>query len=107
MILMLKIIAIYNLLMIIFGTLGNLLVFYVGVLHRKNNTFLFLIFLSMSDMVSLYFWNLNHFVQPFWDIDLQNIDFYFCKIMQFCQFSSFQLSGWFLVMISFDRLEKF
>jgi hypothetical protein len=98
-----KIIAIYDACLILFGTLGNAFTFYVAFRNRKNTTFLFLMFLSISDCITLYWWNLNHFVRPYWDIDLQNSNYIYCKFMNFFQFTSFQLSGWMLVLISADR----
>jgi hypothetical protein len=101
--LMNKIIGVYEIILIILGTFGNLFIFYVSYLNRQNSTFLFLAFLSISDMLSLYWWNLNHFVQPFTNLDLQNFNFYYCKIINFCQFVSSQTSAWILILISFDR----
>ena len=98
-----KIVGAYELIVIIVGTFGNLFIFYVSFLNRQNSTFLFLAFLSISDMLSLYWWNLNHFVQPFTNLDLQNFNFYYCKIMNFFQFISSQTSAWILILISFDR----
>ena len=100
---MCKLVGIYELIVIIMGTLGNLFIFYVSYINRQNSTFLFLSFLSISDMISLYWWNLNHFVQPFTKIDLQNHNFYYCKIINFFQFTASQSSAWILILISLDR----
>lgn len=104
--LVLKIIGVLDAILIIIGTLGNILIVFISYLNRENSTFVFLAALAINSTVSLYWWNLNHFVQPFWDVDLQNFNFYFCKIMNFFQFISSQSSAWFLVLISLDRLFK-
>jgi hypothetical protein len=100
---MCKIVGVYELIVIILGTFGNLFIFYVSYPNRKDSIFLFLLFLSISDMISLYWWNLNHFVLPFTKLDLQNYSFYYCKVINFFQFTSSQVSAWILILISFDR----
>ncbi|CAF1124331.1 unnamed protein product [Brachionus calyciflorus] len=57
----------------------------------------------MSDILSLYWWNLNNFLKEYISIDLLTINKYFCKIGNFIQFTSLQISAWILVIITFDR----
>ncbi len=102
--LMSKIVAIYEISIIILGTFGNAFVFYVGYRNRTTSpTFLFLMFMSIADLVSMYWWNLSHFIEPFFFIDIQNYNFYLCKFLSFFQFTSLQISAWILVLISVER----
>ncbi len=65
---------------------------------RKNKTFVFLRFLALTDLVALYFWNINHFTVVILNLDLQNYNIWLCKFGQFYQFSSLQISAWILVI---------
>ena len=96
--LILKIISAYELLLIILGTIGNILILIVC-LNLRNSTFILMRFLAVADLISLYFWNLNHFTTAFFGLDLQNFNFYYCKIFEFIQFSSLQISAWILVSL--------
>ena len=91
-------IGLYELILIIIGTIGNLSVFLAS-LKLKNNTFILIRFLAIADTIALYFWNLNHFTNQFFHLDLQNFNFYFCKFFQFSQYTSLQISAWILVTI--------
>ena len=93
----LQVFGAYSLLLIIVGTLGNMLIFATCMRLQKNTTFIFLRFLSISDTVALYFWNLNHFLVPFFDIDLETVHYMSCKIVMYLQFASLQISAWILV----------
>ena len=92
----LNVIGLYELILVIIGTIGNLSVFIVC-LKLKNNTFILIRFLSIADTVSLYFWNLNHFTKQFLHLDLQNYNLHLCKFFQFSQYTSLQISAWVLV----------
>jgi hypothetical protein len=99
-----KIVAIYEISIIILGTFGNAFVFYVGYRNRaSSNTFLFLMFMSIADIISMYWWNLSHFIESFFLIDIQNFNLYLCKCMSFVQLTSLQISAWVLVLISVER----
>ena len=84
----------------IFGTIGNFLIAYISVKTRSNSTFVLLRYLAINDALSLYFWNINHFIQSTFDIDIQNSNIYSCKMGSFIQFSSLQTSAWTLVIES-------
>ena len=90
-------ISVYALILIFLGTIGNIFTFMVCIKLRKTTTFVFLAFISVSDSLILYFWNLNHFTDTFFGIDLQNYNIYSCKFGCFLQFTSMQVSAWLLV----------
>ena len=88
----------YSLIIIILGTIGNLIIFYVCVKTNKNSTFILLRYLAINDMISLYYWNLNNFTKVF-NLYLESLNLYSCKIGTWIQFSSLQSSAWILVYI--------
>ena len=97
------VLGIYKIFLIVAGTIGNLLIFIVCVKLKDNTTFMLLRFLSISDMISLYFWNLSQFTSALFNFDMQNFNFYYCKFFEFAQFTSLQVSAWILALISCDR----
>ena len=99
-------IGVYALLIILVGTIGNFLIFVttLQVDRRENNTtFIFLRFLSISDWITLFFFNLDSFTLPVYGVYLENISIMSCKWVDFLQFTSFQSSAWLLVSLSVDR----
>ncbi len=94
-----NLIAVYAILLCIIGTIGN--IFTINVILRtslKNTTtFVFFAYLSLSDMISLYFWNLDHFLTPLFQIDRQNQSIFWCKFDSFLQFTVLQSSAFLLV----------
>nr|QVK45791.1 G protein-coupled receptor [Proales similis] len=98
-----KILGVYALLLIIVGTLTSFLSLAVCLKLRSNATFVFFAFLTLSNIFTLYFWNLENFLQEYIDIDLLNYSLFVCKFGSFVQFSSLQISAWILVLISLDQ----
>ncbi|CAF1208895.1 unnamed protein product [Rotaria sordida] len=100
--------SIYALLLIIVGTMGNLLT--IIVLIRKNLrrlvTIRYLIVVSICDTISLYGWNLNDFykftISPEHD-NIEEISITHCRVISFMTFVSLQLSSWCLTAVSLDR----
>ena len=99
MIIFFKLIGIINLCLVVIGTIGNLLVFRVCLHINNTATFVFLRYLSLADIFSLYFWNINHFIEAFFNIQVLSISRYACKFVNFFQFCSLQSSAWLLVYI--------
>ena len=98
-----KILGMYALLLIIVGTISSCMSFYICFKLSKISTFVFLAFLSVSDIVSLYYWNLTNFVDNWFDIDFLNSSYWLCKIGNYYQFTSLQISAWILIVISIDH----
>jgi hypothetical protein len=99
-----KIFGTYALLLILCGTISSLMSFYICIRLKQNPTFIFLSFLTVSNIVSLYFWNLDNFLQAYLNIDLLNYDLWLCKFGSFYQFTSLQISAWLLVNITIKHL---
>ena len=103
----LKILGCYSLGLAIFGTIGNLIIFYVSLRTSKNSTFILLRYLAISDIIALYFWNLNDFSISILDFDLENYSLFFCRFGSWIQFSSLQSSAWLLVILFIIFINNF
>ncbi len=88
----------YSLVLIILGTIGNVIICHVSVKTNKNSTFILLRYLAINDMIALYYWNLNNFTKVF-SLDLLSYNLYSCKIGTWIQFSSLQSFAWILVYL--------
>ena len=99
----LNVLGIYSLLLCIVGTVGNIFNLFIILKTdlKKTKTFVFLAFLSVTDTLSMYWWDLDHFLTPFFQIDRQNESNLWCKINTFIQESVLFASAFFLVKQSF------
>lgn len=93
------VLGIWSILLVCLGTCSNLLCLYVCTRKkmRKVPTFIFLAFITITDTISLYGWNLNHFIQAYWDFVLDDLNKIVCKCLTFYQCFSLQTSAWLLV----------
>lgn len=98
-------IGLYCFLLIILGTIGNLLTIYICLRRRLRSytTFIFISFMCFCDSISLYVWCLDHFLEPYFGLTIEQISPISCRIGYFVQFFSLQSSSWLLVMSSLDR----
>ena len=106
--LVIRCLSIYALVLIIVGTLGNLLT--IIVLLRKNlrrlATIRYLIVVSICDTISLYGWNLNNFYKftiSSNNDDLEELSLTNCRFISFMTFVSLQLSSWCLTAVSLGK----
>nr|QVK45792.1 G protein-coupled receptor [Proales similis] len=98
-----SILAVYALLLNVIGTLSSVLSLYVCFKLRKVATFVFLAYLTVANVFSLYYWLLNKFFNNFFPFDLSNLSRWTCRLGSFVQFSSLQISAWTLVLMSLDQ----
>ncbi|CAF3417056.1 unnamed protein product [Rotaria sp. Silwood1] len=99
---------IYALVLIIVGTIGNLLTIIV-LLRRNLRRFVtvhYLIVVSICDIISLYGWNLNSFYK--FNIsrshgNIEDLSLIHCRLISFMTFAALQLSSWCLTAVSLDR----
>jgi len=100
--------SLYALSLVIIGTLGNLLT--IIILCRRNLrryvTMRYLIAVSVSDIISLYGWNLNNFYKFTISSDktnLEEISLVHCRLVSYLSFVGLQLSSWFLTAVSLGK----
>ena len=96
-----KSIGIYSILILLIGSLGNLCASLACTRKslRKTPTFVFIGFALISDTVSLYFWNIDHYLLAFESYQIEDVSIFFCRFATFFQTTSLQWSAWLLVNI--------
>lgn len=106
--LIIRCLSIYALILVIIGTVGNSLT--ILILCRRNLrryvTMRYLIAVSVSDLISLYGWNLNNFYKFTISKDYNNLEevsLLHCRIISFFSFVGLQLSSWCLTAVSLGK----
>ncbi len=95
-----KVLGVYFLLLVIFGTLSNALGLYVCLKRRLHvyTTFVFVAFIFVADTLTLYIWCLNHFLEAFYDYSIESLNVWTCRFGFFMQQFSLDWSSWLLVI---------
>jgi hypothetical protein len=98
-----KIIGVYSIFICIIGTLGNGIAASISVRKslRQTPTFIFIGFALISDIMSLYFWNIDHYLLAFNSYQMEYLNQILCRFCTFCQTFSLQWSAWLLVITFF------
>ncbi|CAF0743051.1 unnamed protein product [Adineta ricciae] len=93
--------------LIIIGTMGNFLCIFCILCRQRRrgrSTYIYFIFLFLSDTLSLYQWNLNYIIMEFNDrIQLSDQSLFLCRSIAFLSFYTLHLSALFLTLIAIDR----
>lgn len=55
------------------------------------------------DTLSLFDWNLNHYLKPVFHLDMEFLNMFTCKVFSFGQYYLLQASGFLLSFVSIDR----
>lgn len=101
-----KLIIIYSWIMLIFGTISNLLSFSVmrGKKLKKSSTFFYLSCLSIIDLNVLILFCSNFILYYQFNINIQKINIVFCKLYSFLIYFLPQFSAWTCAAVSLDRV---
>ncbi|CAF1051349.1 unnamed protein product [Brachionus calyciflorus] len=99
----LKILSVLAILIIIFGVLTSLLSFYLCYRIKNNATFIFLSYLSLASIFTLYKFPMNGIMSTLFKVDYLHINVYECKIGIFLQYTSLETCAWILVLISVEQ----
>lgn len=93
--------------LLIGGTIGNLLSIFVLLRkeNRNSSTNIYLVFLCLMDTLSLYQWNLNYIVYEFTGGQNQILSYslFLCKSGLFLSFYTLHASAIFLTFVELDR----
>ncbi|UJR27698.1 hypothetical protein I4U23_008975 [Adineta vaga] len=93
--------------LIVFGTIGNLLsiIILLNKENRRTSTNIYLIFLCLMDTISLYQWNLANTLVSFINNQRQiwGNSVILCKLSQFFAFYTLHTSAMFLTFVELDR----
>ena len=100
----LSVLAVYSLWLNVFGTAGNLIALYICIKLSSHTTFVFLAFNCASDIITLYFWNINNFTAIILNYKLVSQTILGCRIGYFFQFFSLENSAWLLVIATFHSV---
>ena len=94
-----EMIGVYSIALIIIATIGNFISTLVCARKslRKIPTFVFIGFALISDIISLYFWNIDHFLFAFFNYQIEDLGVDYCRFAVFFQTTSLQWSAWLLV----------
>lgn len=103
-----KAISILPIILVITGTIGNSLAFYVLTSKRLRNysTMIYFATLTIVDTVSLYQWNFNFFYRYNLNennLNLEETSLFLCRYVSFMAYFSLLTSAWILTLISIDR----
>lgn len=100
----LKCLGFYCLMLMILCPILNLITCYVCMRkHLKNNaTFKLTLFGSLSDVFTVFGFNLSHFTTTFLNIDYTTVSIVWCRLNWFIQYVSLQYSAWILVYFHFN-----
>ena len=93
----LYILGYYPLFLILFGSICNILIVITCSRLKDQITFQLLSFMAVSDIISLFHWNMNHFINNVLNIDIDDISIFWCKFSYIFQVTSLQYSAWLLV----------
>jgi len=98
----------YPLVLIIFGTILNLLTFII--LCRttfkntsKRPTLYYMRTIAILDIFILYGWNFDHYLEGSIGIKMDTYSIISCKFFSFMNYFTYQVSAWLRVLICFDR----
>ncbi len=94
-----KVIGVYSMIILVVGTVGNICAAFVCFKKslREIPTFVFTGFQLISDTISLYFWNIDHYLLAFHSYQIEDVNIQLCKFATFFQTTSLQWSAWLLV----------
>jgi hypothetical protein len=94
------------LLIIAIGFVGNTITFLVFRLSgkfKRNSSMVYLSFVSLTDTLSLFGWNLDHFLRHNTNFVLETTNLATCRLYTFNQYFSLQSSALLLSMLCIDR----
>ena len=93
------ILAYYGVFLTVFGTIGNLICFIVCIQKslRQTPTYIFLAFMSLLDILNLYFWNFNGIFLIYYNMTFADLNLSICRFSFFCQCFALGSSAYILV----------
>lgn len=101
-----RFLAYFSLVIIALGLLGNSTCFLVFRIHkdfRNTSTMVYLSFVAITDTLSLFGWNLDHYLVPLHFTSLELTDKVLCRLSIFNQYASMQSSALVMSVMSVDR----
>ncbi|CAF1006124.1 unnamed protein product [Adineta ricciae] len=102
------IVAHFSLVLVIVGTVFNLITFFSLCQSRFRDTktrpvLHYMRTIAISDILMLYGWNFDHYIYPMYGFYLQRTTLSACKFLSFLNYFAPQSSAWLRIFISLDR----
>jgi len=100
------IISYIPLFIILMALVGNMICFAVFTFNKKLkeiNSMVYLSFVSITDTLSLFVWNFDHFLEVNFKLKIEYLNLFNCKFFVFLQYFSLQCSAFLLCMLTIDR----
>lgn len=94
------------LVLIVMGVTGNIISFLVFTFHREfknSSTMVYLSLLSVTDTLSLWGWNFDHYLLFNRQMSLFTLNKPVCKISLYLQFTTLESSAFLLAIMTIDR----
>jgi hypothetical protein len=85
------------------GNISSLFIYRTSKEMKKMSSMMYLSFLAVSDTLSLFQWNLDHYLRPNFGFRSAHLSVFMCKIVSFTQFTTMQISAFLLSIICIDR----
>jgi hypothetical protein len=102
----LKLVSYLGPIIIVNGVVGNTAAFMYFRFNeelRKMACFVYLSFVAIIDTLSLFIWNLDHFLLPNFNFAIEGLNLFCCRFFTFIQYFSLQSGGLILCMVCIDR----
>ncbi len=96
----------YPLIVILLGLIGNSVAFFIFRVNKemlKLPSMSYLSFVAVTDTLSLFCWNLDHYLEVNHNMRIENINITVCRISVFIQYTSLQTSALILSVLCIDR----
>lgn len=103
---LLAILSHISFLILFFGLFGNtitLLIFRLDDELKNMSSMVILSFCCITDMLSLFTWNLDHWLEPNFNFKIESLNIHTCRFFVFIQYFSLQSSGLLLSFVCIDR----
>ena len=98
-----KTISYLPILLIIIGIISNLSAFLIFRQMKTISSTVYLSFIVIIDMFTLFTWNLNIFLIPTFNFRIEDLSLFTCRFFSFIQYFSFESSALLLSIMSIDR----
>lgn len=100
------VVAYLSLSIIFVGIVFNTACFFIFRFNKELNKMsssVYLSYCSITDTLSLFDWNLDHFLSPVFNTGVENPSLFACRFFSFIQYFSLQSSAWLLSFTCIDR----
>lgn len=99
-------VAYLSFLNLFFGVAGNLVCFLVLATSKdlkRMSYAIYLMYCSLVNTLSLFQWNFNHFLKPFFYFTIEDTSLFSCRLFSFLQYFSLQSGAYILSWMCIDR----